>query len=131
MKALEFSFWFVVSVVTFAASGMVGCSTPSDEVGRPMRIEVSGSTAKVFTLSYDFRGLKGSVSNAAFPEPKTVLEGPVAGDGTVEIKKADRAQGLTVDIYESGGHPVHLLIPPGSSTGKATRTGMSWQVEVF
>jgi hypothetical protein len=96
-----------------------------------MRIEVSGTPAKTFTVSYNFRGLNGNVSTTAFPQPKTVLEGPVAGDGTVEIRKQDAAQSLTVDVYESVGHPIHLIVPPGVFTGKVVRDGSSWHAEAF
>src|SRR5262249_47418041 len=124
--------WFTVTVATFAASWFVSCSTSSDQVrGRPLRIDVSGTPAKTFTASYNFSGLKGSVSTAAFPQPKTVLEGTVAGDGTVEIRKQDPAQNLIIDVYESDSRPIHLIVPPGSSGGKAIRHGTSWQAEVF
>jgi hypothetical protein len=126
------NFWLAVTVVALCASCLISCSTPSDqEVGRPLRVEVSGTPAKTFTCSYNFRGLNGSVSNTAFPQAKTVLEGTVAGDGTVEIRKQDPAQNLTVDVYESAGHPIHLIVPPGSSRGKASRRGTSWHAEVF
>jgi hypothetical protein len=99
-------------------------------MGRPLRIEVSGTPAKTFTTSYNFRGLNGSVSNPAFPQPKTVLQGIVAGDGTVEIRKQDPAQNLTVDVYDSDSHPIHLIVPPGSAVGKVERHGTDWHGEV-
>jgi hypothetical protein len=125
------TFWLAVTVVALAASGFIGCSTAPDQVGRPLRIEVSGIPSETFTTSYNFRGLTGSVSNTAFPQPKTVLEGTVVGDGSVEIRKQDPAQNLTVDVYESDRHPIHLIVPPGSSTGKAVRKGNSWHAEAF
>jgi hypothetical protein len=125
------TFWLAVTVVALAASSFFGCSTPDEMVARPLRIEVSGTPAKTFTTSYNFKGLNGSVSNTAFPQPKTVVQGSVVGDGSVEIRKQDPAQNLTVDVYESRSHPIHLVVPPGSSTGKVVRHGTSWHAEMF
>jgi hypothetical protein len=117
--------------LAFALVALAGCSAGPHPfiAGKQLKIEVSGTPAKTFTASYHFAGMKGSVATAASPEPKPVLEGTVAGDGMVEVKKEDPLQLLTLDIYEGKAHPVHLVVPSGRRSARAIRNGPGWHIE--
>jgi len=122
-------FW--LSMLAGCLSLLVGCNAGNHSrlARTQLTISVSATDPVLFTASFDFGGLKGTVSTVASSIPTPVLERTIVGSGQMEISKQDASRQLTVDVYEGEDHPVHLVVPSGTKAARIVKRRSGWQVE--